>query len=280
MIYQRWISIVSWYCIALSSITIIEILLFFFFSKQVLDCLINCKWRSYGSGLVLENSALYSIRRAGLSSSYKTYFLPLFHAITGCDQFSFFAAKGKKTCWKTCGKYNELTTALKLLSFCPSKDGIANIFYLIERFVVLLYDSTSTFSSVNECRKELFSKKGIPPDGIPPTTDALQLHIYRAIYQASYCWAQSLCKISSLPDPCDGAGKWKINIMKLYGHPFRRIPKCVMNLFVVAANMAKIVKDVVNVFKHLFHALHSVTVEAIVNVDYFSSLFLALQKIV
>ena len=51
-------------------------------------------------------------------------------------------------------------------------------------------------------------KKGRLPDGIHPTTDALQLHIYRAIYQASYCWAQSLCKIPSLSDPCEWG--WKM----------------------------------------------------------------------
>ena len=73
---------------------------------------------------------------------------------------------------------------------------------------MLLYDSISTSSSVNECRKEPFSKKGRLPDGIPPTTDALQLHIYRVIYQASYCWAQSLSKILSLSDPCEWG--WKM----------------------------------------------------------------------
>ena len=76
----------------------------------------------------------------------------------------------------------------------------------------------------------------------------------------------------------NGAGKWKINITKLYGHPFRRLPKCVMNLFVAAANMRKVVKDVVNVFKHLFRALHSLTVEGIVNVDYFSYYSLFYRK--
>ena len=63
----------------------------------------------------------------------------------------------------------------------------------------------------------------------------------------------------------------------MYRHPFQRLPKCAMNLFVVVTNMTKIVKDLLNVYKHL---LHSVTVEVIVNVDYFSSLFLVLQKIV
>ena len=108
--------------------------------------------------------------------------LPLFHAITGYNQVSFFAAKGKKTCWKTWGKNDELTTALQLVSFCPSKDDIANIIHLIERFFVLLCDSTSPSSRANKSRKELFSKKGRLLDGIPPTTDTLQLHIYRAIY--------------------------------------------------------------------------------------------------
>ena len=70
----------------------------------------------------------------------------------------------------------------------------------------------------------------------------------------------------------NGAGKWKINVTKLYGDA--------MKLFFVSANMIEVVKNVVNVFKHLFHALHSLTVEAIMNDDYFSSLFLVLLKIV
>ena len=78
----------------------------------------------------------------------------------------------------------------------------------------------------------------------------------------------------------NGARKWKINITKLYKHPFWRLSKCVVSLFVVAANKAKVVKDVVNEIKYLFRALYSVTVETILNVNYFSSLFLVLQKIV
>ena len=54
-----------------------------------------------------------------------------------------------------------------------NKIYIANIFHLIKRFAVLLYVSTSTSSSVNKCRKQLFFKKGRLPVGITPTTDAL-----------------------------------------------------------------------------------------------------------
>ena len=106
-----------------------------------------------------ENSVLYSIAQAALLYLPKNTSLPLFHAITGYNQVSFFAAKGKKTCWKTWGKNDELTTALQLVSFCPSKDDIANIIHLIERFFVLLYDSTSPSSRANKTTEELFSKK-------------------------------------------------------------------------------------------------------------------------
>ena len=72
--------------------------------------------------------------------------LPLYHAIIG----------GKKTYCKAWGKCDELTTAPQLVSFCSSKDDIANIFHLIERFVVLLYDSTSTSIVSMNAEKSFF----------------------------------------------------------------------------------------------------------------------------
>lgn len=134
--------------------------------------------------------------------------LPLFHALTGCDQVSFFAGRGKKVAWKTWKQYDELTDALQSIAFCPPKETMETVLHVIERFVVLLYDRTSICTRVNDCRMELFAKKGRLPEGIPPTLDALKLHIQRAVYQASYCWAQSLSKDAMLPDPNEWWG-WK-----------------------------------------------------------------------
>ena len=223
-----------------------------------------------------KNSASHSIAQAGLSTSPKTYFFTPISCYHRMRSGFIFGSERQKHMLKNMGMYDELTTALQLISFCPSKDDIANIFHLIELFFVLLYDSISTSSSVNECRKEPFSIKGRLPDGIPPTTDALQLHIYRVIYQASYCWAQSLSKILSLSDPCEWG--WKMEA-KHYEIAWTSIPKD-SKMCNELMNMTKVVKDVVNVFKYLFRVLHSVTVEAIVNVDYFSSLFLVSQKTV
>ena len=59
-------------------------------------------------------------------------------------------------------------------------------FQNLERYVILLYDRSSTLENVNECRKELFTKKGRSIDNLPPTRDALFQHSKRALLQARY----------------------------------------------------------------------------------------------
>ena len=78
----------------------------------------------------------------------------------------------------------------------------------LERFAVLLSSQTSTCTSINECRKDLFSRKGQSLEELPPTLDAFKLHVNRAVFQASYCGAQSLLKDLVLPDP----NEWGWNI--------------------------------------------------------------------
>ena len=48
---------------------------------------------------------------------------------------------------------------------------------LNERFVILMYDLTSSTSDINNCRRELFTKKAKTVEDIPPTRDALIQHI-------------------------------------------------------------------------------------------------------
>ena len=67
-----------------------------------------------------------------------------FVSLTGCDEISFFAGRGKKVAWNTWMQFDELTIALHAVSSCPSKEGVNVAFPPIERFVVLLYDRTST----------------------------------------------------------------------------------------------------------------------------------------
>ena len=80
---------------------------------------------------------------------------------------------------------------------------------ILEKFVVLLYDKTSTKCHVNEARVDLFARKGRDIYHIPPTQGSLLQHTRRAAYQAGYCWSQPLTPMLQLPPP-EGWG-WKEN---------------------------------------------------------------------
>ena len=80
--------------------------------------------------------------------------LPFLHAFSGCDTVSSFAGRGKKTVWDIWNVFNEVTPALCTLAANPS--SVNDQFDLLKRFVVLLYDRTSSEEKVNAARKQLF----------------------------------------------------------------------------------------------------------------------------
>lgn len=73
---------------------------------------------------------------------------------------------------------------------------------VLERFVVL-YDRASTEVKVNEAQKHLFSQKGRPMDGLPPTRAALVEHTKKAAYQSGHVWAQMFVAVPKLPSPSE-----------------------------------------------------------------------------
>jgi len=76
----------------------------------------------------------------------------------------------------------------------------------LERFVVLMYDRTSSCESVNECRRLLFTQKNRAIENIPPTLDALMQHVKRAALQTRI-WKTCLTAVNSTMNPCDWG--WK-----------------------------------------------------------------------
>ena len=71
-----------------------------------------------------------------------------FHAFTGCDVVSAFRNKGKKTTWQTWNIFPEATSVFSKLSKYPTtiKDSDMKI---LERFVVHMYDRSSTLDSID-----------------------------------------------------------------------------------------------------------------------------------
>ena len=115
-------------------------------------------------------------------SEAKSRILPLFHALTACDQTSSFATRSKKSAWSTWKMYPELTGCLEKISYCPSQEQLEQAMPVIECFVILLYDRISECSAVNEARKDLFARKGRSIKSVPPTQDALLNHLKRAAF--------------------------------------------------------------------------------------------------
>ena len=115
----------------------------------------NELWIAFGTGSNLRYLAAHEI--ASRLGPEKATSLPVFHAFTGCDTVSCFSGKGKKTAWNTWMAYEQATSAFLELSYSP-EDVSEECLRKLQRFVVLLYDRTSTKMQVNEARKQLFAE--------------------------------------------------------------------------------------------------------------------------
>ena len=158
-------------------------------------------WIAFGVGKSFRFIAAHEI--AKVLGPDRCVALPMFHAFTGCDTVSCFGGRGKKNAWGTWTTYGDVTPAFSALGAMPDPCAIDEWMKPLERFVVLLYDRTSTEENVNQARKQLFSKKGRAIDGLPPTQAALIQHTKRAAYQAGHCWAQMMTPAPRFPSPSE-----------------------------------------------------------------------------
>ena len=115
---------------------------------------------------------------------------PMFPILTRGDAVSFFSGRGKKTAWDVWKVFPELNPVLKAMLMLPEDIEDTGL-DVIERFVILLYDRTSSLSKVNEVNQELFSRKGRSLENIPPTQASPMATYERAskmvLYGARHC---------------------------------------------------------------------------------------------
>ena len=156
-------------------------------------------WIAFASGKSFRYPPAHEIARS--LGPDKCIALPFLHAFSGCDTVSSFAGRGKKTVWDIWKTFDDVTPAFSTLASMPS--SVDDQLEVRERFVILIYDRTSSEEKVNEARKQLFSQKGRPMDGLPPSQAALVEHIKRAAYQAGHVWAQMFVAVPTLPSPSE-----------------------------------------------------------------------------
>ena len=156
-------------------------------------------WIAFGAGKNFRYLAAHQI--AARLGSDKSRALPMFHALTGCDTVSAFVGHGKKTAWAAWNAFPELTNALLDLAHAPTEVSEQSM-HAIERFVILLYDRTSTCTEVNQARKKLFAKTS-SVQRIPPTRAALEQHVKTSSLSRWTCLGSSTCS-----RPCSSFSKY------------------------------------------------------------------------
>ena len=157
-------------------------------------------WIAFGTGQHFRYIGAHCIAQA--LGPEKSSVLSVFHAFTGCDTVSAFYGKGKKSAWDAWTSYSELTDVLAMM-MDPEQADVDAFMSVIQRFVVVMYDRTSSAKSVNEARLQLFAQQGRQIDLIPPTEAALLQHTKRAIYQGALVWGRALDPSPQLPSPSD-----------------------------------------------------------------------------
>ena len=168
-------------------------------------------WAAFGTGNNFRHIVAHEIATKLGQEVSKA--LPVFHAFTSCDTVPCFRGRGKKTALEAWKSYPDVTLAFLALAHKPLEVSSRCVEHL-ERFVVLMYDRTSSKTSVNDARKQLFAQTGRSLNAIPPTRAALVEYAKRGAYQAGHCWGQALVPSPVLPSPQEwgwtmGDGIWK-----------------------------------------------------------------------
>ena len=126
--------------------------------------------------------------------------LPVIHALSGCDSTSSFHGQGKKR-WLTAMENYPLVLE-GILDIGQHPVNIEErVVESVNQAVSVIY-SGKLMANTDDARYDLFSKKGLSSEKLPPTSDALYMHIRRANYQA-YIWKSTTVPILDLPSPLD-----------------------------------------------------------------------------
>lgn len=73
----------------------------------------------------------------------------------------------------------------------------------------LSFHRSSTVTKVDDCRQQLFTKKGRSLDHIPPSQNALLQHAKQAAFQEGYVWEKCMKLRQNLPSPAQWSWEYQ-----------------------------------------------------------------------
>ena len=138
--------------------------------------------------------------------------LPFFHAFTGADATCSFFKVSKKKWFKCLMDFplkDHLTTIFQQLTKCPNYEDVTNAQPLLQQFVVFVYLKKFGTIDIDELRCNMFQNSSSNELRVlPPSKDALQLHVFRSAYQAGWIWGNSM---SQLTPPLLESWGWRLH---------------------------------------------------------------------
>ena len=154
--------------------------------------------------------------------------LLLMNALSGSDTISGFHGIGKKTAWSVWCSMPHLATVFSRLARAPSQVSPDDL-NEIERYVVLLYQRTSSLNHVNEARKQLIAQNR-KMENIPPTLHAPEQHVKRPVYQAGHIWDSHSLESQKFHRQIHGVGReWQMNPRGLHTGPLFQTSRVARN---------------------------------------------------
>ena len=113
-----------------------------------------------------------------------------------------FFKVGKIKFWDLWLESENVSPVFHHMSLCPVLPIPEEYLQAIERFVISVYDRSLKVDLIDSARFEIFKFKGdFDIRSIPPTSNALRLHIYRAAYISGWIWGLSHIPESTLESP-------------------------------------------------------------------------------
>eukprot|EP00745_Piridium_sociabile_P034704 TRINITY_DN5991_c0_g1_i13.p1 TRINITY_DN5991_c0_g1~~TRINITY_DN5991_c0_g1_i13.p1 ORF type:complete len:843 (-),score=177.10 TRINITY_DN5991_c0_g1_i13:511-3039(-) len=140
-------------------------------------------WISFKAGKTTRMISLNTIATNLGTTTCKA--MALFHAFTGSDSTSSFKFKGKRYCCKFMHEVPSLMEEFATIVDTPFQIS-PRLKEVATNFVCRLYSNESNEDNdVDMVRMRVFSQKTRDVERIPPTSDALDQHLKRSVFQAS-----------------------------------------------------------------------------------------------
>ena len=150
----------------------------------VFKCFLNPYQMNYGLTLISANigNGYLSINCTLFSGKKTSMAFPFWYAFIGCDTVSSFVGRGKKTAWDALNQRPDFTECFIKLCDDPFLDD--EDIKVLQEYVIMLYDEKSSQQLVNECRRELFTKKARQIENCPSSLNAFIQLILRTMLQS------------------------------------------------------------------------------------------------